>query len=108
MTENENPQADETNPRSPFEAFLFHQRRALEETGRALEALLPKDFRDHGAQATREFTKGLRVLMEAAVDEVKKAADKMREQQAAANPEAAEDGETPSSTGSTKVKVQVE
>ncbi|GIK29899.1 MAG: hypothetical protein IT298_07685 [Chloroflexi bacterium] len=104
MTENTTPNTDETNPRSPFEAFLFHQRRALEETGKALEALLPEGFREHGAQATREFTKGLRVLMEAAVEEVKKAAEKR--QQAEDEPGEAE---PPSgTTGSTKVKVQVE
>ena len=107
MSDNNNPQADDS-ARSPFETFLFHQRRALEETGRALEALLPKDFRDHGAQATREFTKGLRVLMEAAVDEVKKAADKMRDQQEADKSATADDPESPSTTGTTKVKVQVE
>lgn len=101
MTDHQNPNTDESNPRGPFEAFLYHQRRALEETGKALEALLPEGFRDHGMQATKEFTKGLRVLMEAAVDEVKKAADKMREQQA----ENAGD-EPAAPTG--KVKVEVE
>lgn len=101
--QNTTQQPDDNGARSPFEAFLFHQRRALEETGRALEALLPKDFREHGAQATREFTKGLRVLMEAAVDEVKKAADKMREQ-GEASETAGDEPDAPSG----KVKVQVE
>lgn len=104
MTENTTNHNDETGPRGPFEAFLFHQRRALEETGKALEALLPEGFREHGMQATKEFTKGMRVLMEAAVDEVKKAADKMREQQAA-KAEGSDD-EPPAPTG--KVKVQVD
>lgn len=104
MTENTTPNTDETNPRSPFEAFLFHQRRALEETGKALEALLPEGFREHGAQATREFTKGLRVLMEAAVEEVKKAAEKHQQ----ADGESSGNDTPPSTTGTTKVKVQVE
>lgn len=103
MTDQNNPQTDESNPRNPFETFLFHQRRALEETGKALEALLPEGFREHGAQATREFTKGLRVLMEAAVDEVKKAADKVREQG-----EEATDGDDAPAGTTGKVKVQVE
>lgn len=99
---NTTPETDESAPRNPFETFLFHQRRALEETGKALEALLPEGFREHGANATREFTKGLRVLMEAAVDEVKKASDKMKSEGAAS------DEDDDSTTGTTKVKVQVE
>lgn len=99
---NTTPETEESAPRNPFETFLFHQRRALEETGKALEALLPEGFREHGANATREFTKGLRVLMEAAVDEVKKAGDKMKSE----GGDAKEDDD--STTGTTKVKVQVE
>lgn len=102
MTENNIPETEETGSRSPFETFLFHQRRALEETGKALEALLPEGFREHGAQATREFTKGLRVLMEAAVDEVKKAAEKVGEK------DGAEGESADSATATGKVKVQVE
>lgn len=100
---NTTPETEESAPRNPFETFLFHQRRALEETGKALEALLPEGFREHGANATREFTKGLRVLMEAAVDEVKKASDKMKSD---GSDSADADGD--STTGATKVKVQVE
>jgi hypothetical protein len=104
MTDFNTPETEEAAPRGPFEAFLFHQRRALEETGKALESLLPEGFREHGAQATKEFTKGLRVLMEAAVEEVKKAAEKVREQDAEKT-DSADAGQTPS-TG--KVKVQVD
>jgi hypothetical protein len=105
-----NPESEETNPRNPFETFLFHQRRALEETGKALEALLPEGFREHGATATKEFTKGLRVLMEAAVEEVKKAADKAREsgEAGAAAADGGDDAPPASGTGPNKVKVQVE
>lgn len=104
MTDSTNPtpETDESNPRNPFETFLYHQRRALEETGKALEALLPEGFREHGANATREFTKGLRVLMEAAIDEVKKASDKMKSEETPA------DGADSGGSGTTKVKVQVE
>lgn len=104
MNDFNQPETDETAPRSPFESFLYHQRRALEETGKALESLLPEGFREHGAQATKEFTRGLRVLMDAAVDEVKKAAEKVREQSDKATDGA--DGDSPAPTG--KVKVQVD
>jgi hypothetical protein len=94
------PPMDE-EPRTPFEEFLYHQRRALEETGRALEALLPEGFRTHGNNASKEFTKGFRVLVDAAMDEIKKASEKKAEG-------GEDDDEGPSTTGKTKVKVQVE
>ena len=90
----------ESDPRTPFEEFLFHQRRALEETSRALEALLPEGFRVHSGEATKEFTKGFRVLFDAALEEIKKANQKMEEE--------ANNDDNRSNTGSTKVKVQVD
>lgn len=90
----------EEEARNKFETFLYHQRRAVEETGRALEALLPEGFRTHSKRATEEFTTGLRVLVDAALEEIKKAKE---------NDEAATvEEEKPSTTGKTKVKVQVE
>lgn len=93
---------EESEVKTPFEEFLKHQRRALEETGRALEALLPEGFQTHAGNASREFTEGFRVLVNAAMKEFK-AAKEAKEQ--------ADDdqGEPPASTtGKTKVKVQVE
>lgn len=87
--------------RTPFEDFLLHQRRALEETGRALEALLPEGFRKHGNQASKEFTKGFRVLVDAAMDELKKG-------RKSADEDDASDDDGPSTTGKTKVKIQVD
>jgi len=101
--ENMNPENnEEESPRTPFEEFLYHQRRALEETGKALEALLPDGFRSHGSNASKEFTKGFRVLVDAAMDEMKKASKKAEK----AADEA--DDDRPSTTGKTKVKVQVD
>lgn len=102
--ENEIPEVTEDNedPRTPFEEFLYHQRRALEETGRALEALLPEGFRKHGRQASQEFTKSFRILVDAAMTEIKKGkADEDGE-------EVAVDDSGPSTTGKTKVKVEVD
>jgi hypothetical protein len=92
----------EEEPRTPMEEFLYHQRRALEETGKALEALLPEGFRTHSSQATKEFTKGFRVLVDAAMEEIRKASEK------AASEASSDDDEGPSTTGKTKVKVQVD
>lgn len=98
-----NEATNEESPRNTFEEFLYHQRRALEETGRALEALLPEGFRTHSQNASQEFTKGFRVLVDAAMDELKRASNK----EASEASSDGNDGGT-STTGKTKVKVQVD
>lgn len=99
-----NPEGEtpEEPTRSTFETFLYHQRRALEETGKALESLLPEGFRSHSKQATSEFTTGLRVLVDAAIEEIKKANEGDK------HVSVEMDDDKPSTTGKTKVKVQVE
>jgi hypothetical protein len=124
MTEQPNsippqPELPETagtpKPKTPFEQFLEHQKRAAEETGKALESLLPPGFREHGEQARKEFIKGMKVLVDAAVVELEKASkevDKAIKQSRQGKPGAPESDSTgserPSSTGKTKVKVQVD
>ncbi|MEQ8672204.1 MAG: hypothetical protein RLP44_24840 [Aggregatilineales bacterium] len=96
---------EESEPRTPIEEFLYHQRRAIEETGKALEALLPEGFRTHGTNASKEFTKGFRVLVDAAMDELKKA----KPAKSADSPaDDADNGNGPSTTGKRKVQVPVE
>jgi hypothetical protein len=88
-------------PRTPLEAFIHHQRRAMEETVKAIDALLPEGFKEHGSAAGKEFVKGLKVLADAFIDEI----EKMTTQEEGA---AEEGDDKPSTTGPTKVKVQVE
>lgn len=105
----ETPFEDETHddtPKTPFEEFLFHQRRALEETGRALEALLPEGFRKHGSNASKEFTKGFKVLVDAALEELNKAQESRAEAEADADD--ADDTPPASSTGKNKVRIEVD
>ncbi len=99
MAENETqkPEAEET--KTPVEEFFNHQKRAVEEMSKALEALLPEGFREHGAEASREFAKGFKVLVDAAITELEKVSKKVEEEAESARP---------STTGRTKVKVQVE
>lgn len=101
---NHNPNVEtpaEEATKNPLEAFVYHQRRALEETGKALEALLPEGFREHGSEAGKELVKGFKILVDAAITEIEKATTRVEE--------VTEDGaDKPSSTGKTKVKVQVE
>jgi hypothetical protein len=102
---------------SPLERFFYHQRRALEETGKALEALLPAGFREHGSKATEEFVKGFRILIDSTIDEMKKVSER-EETEAEKTTVTAEvkeedDNDKPTppttpTTGKTKVKVKVD
>ncbi|MCY4061471.1 MAG: hypothetical protein OXG53_03805 [Chloroflexi bacterium] len=77
--------SEETNPapegrdgdeeQTPLEQFIFHQRRGLEEFGKAMESLLPPRFKEHTQAAGAEFATGFRVLIDAAIDEIKKASE---------------------------------
>jgi hypothetical protein len=104
--ENTNHTMNDTDPvddsRAPFDQFVYHQRKALEETGKAIDALVPPGFKEHGAEAGREFAKGFKVLVDAAISELERMSKEMeRRQQEAGN-------DRPSTTGPNKVKVQVE
>lgn len=103
--ENMNPEVENNDEaaKTRMEEFLDHQRRALEETGKALEALLPDGFRKHGSEASKEFTKGFRVLVDAAMEEMKKARSGAEEGESSSD-----DDDKPSTTGKAKVKVEVE
>jgi hypothetical protein len=108
---NEEGTGGEEQFETAMDKFFFHQRRALEETGKALEALLPPDFRSHAGEASKEFGKGFRVLVDAAIDELKRVSE--REEAAAAKPKNEEkkdddDENHPPTTGKTKVKVKLD
>lgn len=101
----------ETTPDSPIKAFIEHQKRAVEETGKAIDALLPDGFKEHSKIARKEFAKGFKVLVDAAVTELEKASkdldERFRKAQQKPESEDSNDGR-PSTTGHQKVKVQVE
>ncbi len=107
--ENETQSSDAagSTKRDPLNDFLRHQQRAVEETGKALESLLPPDFRTHGKEAGREFISGIKVLFDAALDGVEKASRDFDKNFTKTRSEGDSD-DRPSSTGATKVKVQVD
>jgi len=117
-TQNPTPTPEETRsedstPSTKMEQFFYHQRRALEETGKALEALLPPGFREHGSEALREFGRGFRILVDATIDELKRVSEREEaeesERQASASADEARAEEAPKkTTGKAKVKVKVE
>lgn len=104
---------DTTNDaaQKPLDAFINHQKKALEEGSKAIESLLPEGFREHGKEAGKEFARGFKVLVDAAVGELEKASrelDKQFRQRSQNKPSPSQDDDKPSTTGATKVKVQVE
>jgi len=108
----EDPEGDES--KNPLEQFIFHQRRGLEEFGKAMESLLPPRFKAHTHAAGNEFATGFRVLIDAAIDEIKKASEMEdpdaqremeQERQASANLAADEEAE---SSSSGKIRVELD
>lgn len=95
------PEQDAPKKMNPLEEFVDHQKRALDETGKAIESLLPPDFVKHAKEAQKEFIAGFKVLADSVIDEMEKVAKKVE-------PESADGDDKPSTTGKTKVKVQVE
>jgi hypothetical protein len=79
-----------------LDAFIHHQGRALEETGKAFASLLPKDFRTHVGNALEEGKAGLEVVADAMIDGVQCTLDKLHTTKPADEP------------GKDKVKVDVD
>ncbi len=94
--------------RSAFGSFFDHQRRAFEETGKAFDSLLPPEFKEHSAVARDEFRKGLKVLVDTTIDELENITKEVPKQDPTAKADSDTDDDPPSTTGRTKVKVQVE
>ncbi len=119
MNEEAKPQQEAApdEVKTPLEQFIYHQRRGLEEFGKAMESLLPPGFREHTQAAGNEFATGFRVLIDAAIDEIKKASEMEdpdaqrtaeQERQAHANL-ASEDEDDGSRAGSgSRIRVEVE
>ena len=103
MSENHHiPEMDSDDEKlNPLDTFVQHQRKAFEEGTKAIEALLPEGFREHGKKASEEFVAGFKVLVDAAIAEMEKMAKTTEKA-------ADDDDDRPSSTGKTKVKVQVD
>ncbi|MYE26267.1 MAG: hypothetical protein F4X87_03420 [Chloroflexi bacterium] len=120
MSEEMNPAPEEPigeEEQTPLEQFIFHQRRGLEEFGKAMESLLPPQFKEHTQAAGNEFATGFRVLIDAAIDEIKKASEMEdhdgsgeaeHEAQARANLSADEEDDEGGGAGNKGGKIRVE
>ncbi len=87
--------------KGPLDEFIDHEREALREAGKAVEALLPEKFWTHGRKAIEEFASGVQVLADAVITELEKVSKQIEK-------EAEEGAERPSTTGPTKIKVEVD
>ncbi|NWF71257.1 MAG: hypothetical protein HXY40_19420 [Chloroflexi bacterium] len=61
-----------------FGLFVDHQKKAIEEAGKAVSALIPESAKEHGEKALKEMMEGYRKLINNALDEVIKAVEKAK------------------------------
>jgi hypothetical protein len=106
QNENEAPQdhqdqAEDVKRNPLLDEFIAHQRKAIDEAGKALDALIPEGFREHGKVARDEFVAGWKVVIDAAIESFEKVAKTTEDDQDQQPP-------SNSSTGNTKVKIQVD
>jgi hypothetical protein len=101
MTDQNTPKA-----KSPFQRFLEHQSNAAQETGKALNALIPPEFKEHSKKAQEEFLRSFKVLIDGAQESINTELEKAKaaREKAKAQPK---DESGPSTTGKSKVKVEV-
>ncbi len=89
---------DEEEGESAFKEFVHHQRVAIEELGKAIESLFPKDFRDHTRNAGQAFIDSFRSLFEAAKEDLEVMMKRGK----------SEEDEEEEAEAATKVKVEIE
>ncbi len=92
----------------PLKAFIKHQGKAIEETGKALASLLPQGFRDHAESALNESRQGFEVLFDGVIDSVESGLDKLRPKPKDEAAKSKPRGRAKSQAGKDKVKVDVE
>jgi len=64
--------------RKGLRGFVYHQSKMVEETGKALVSLLPRDFRTHAGNALKESRTSFTVLADGVVDTLEAGLDKLR------------------------------
>ncbi len=87
--------------KNTLESFAEHQRKAAKEACEAVVSLLPPDFRTHSRTAGDEFAKSLQVLADGVMGVMEREVKRMR-----TNVQTGPGG-GPSTTGKSKVKVEV-
>lgn len=91
-----------------IKGFLDHQANSVREAGRAVDALLPEDFKKHGKNSLKEGLKSYQVLFDAGLDVLNRAGKSVDEALKRAQDNLKENDARASSTGTNKVRVEVE
>jgi succinyl-CoA synthetase alpha subunit len=60
-----------TDVNMAFEDFIEHQKKAVQEAGKALESLVPQASREHGEAAIKEMIEGYRGLFNDVMDQIR-------------------------------------
>lgn len=61
-----------------FDEFVEHEKKAVQEFGKAFATLLPEGLREHGETAVKEMVEGYRGLFNATLDDVVKLVEKAK------------------------------
>ena len=105
------PEAPQSEPdtKPPFIAFVDHQLNAAQEALDALRGLLPLEFRTHARAARREFLMSFQVLLEGVSERIDEEMARARQAKtdAAKKSDGDDDDDKPSTTGKSKVKIDV-
>jgi hypothetical protein len=67
-----------TEEQTPFAEFIEHEKKAVNEAGKALSSLLPEGLRKHGDTALKEMIEGYRRLFNSTLDDVVKRIEKAK------------------------------
>jgi len=99
----------EPESQSPFSAFVEHQFNAAHETLEALRGLLPLEFRTHARAARHEFLLSFQLLLESVSQRIDEEMARARQAKEEAAKKSDSDGgdDKPSTTGKSKVKIDV-
>lgn len=114
MTDQEyTPGAEAEKPEMTFESvakgFVNHQANAVREAVKAVDALLPEGFKQHGRASLHEGVKSYRLLFDAGLEVLNRAGKNVDEALRKAKAAVEDEGEDrASTTGPTKVRVEVE
>ncbi len=71
-------EAETAATQNVIENFIDHQRKAIEEAGKAIAALVPSGLREHGENAVKEMVEGYRTLLNSTLDEIIKAVERAK------------------------------
>lgn len=74
----ETPEKEVVTDPKAFDDFVEHEKKALQEFGKAFAALLPEGLREHGDTAVKEMVEGYRGLFNATLDDIVKRIEKVR------------------------------